>query len=966
MREIEPYIEQFTHLNRDPGSYWGEATKYKAPHKPILLLAVLDLVARGDIISPFIGVTGDLEELNEQFNLYWQRINPLGQTSSIAFPFARLHNEPFWELIPQPGKSISPDIISFTSSISYLRSYALCARLNEALFQIMQKKDGREALRDALLQSCFSAVSQVLLRKSPQRGSDSWVRSKGHNYSEKNDALKSDAHPIENHKKIALPINGGIMTVPEVILTRDRNNAVTAKRRSHEKLRASYPQIFVDDITGALTDINKILISQFNWDHKSLVAVRETPFHAMVEVEVTTKSGKTFTRVWYGHENTKTMQMLGDVVVLPWTHPGIQKALVGDLGEEQEIEDQNFTLVEVTPLVRARFDQLIPELVGMYDPYGRVGQLSVKKPQTGLKAVKFQMTKDQVRAFASKMKGVLFVTGAPGSGKTTVAFQRMRFLFDAGDQQTNVVHSPDQSRVFLANSNLIEHSKLLLEKQLEIPSTIISLVSTFVDEYLDDAWRYNDSALFLTHPIKNNLVRRGREAFFSTCSVDDLKGCWKTYDIKIVEKLLDVNSAEWTHLSFTTSLHNDLLEKLQAKIEDFATRQQSRNPSPEPSSSEVRMDHLYAKCAREYENLRTELERRDVDKFDRLFLKWLFYVYDPLDAIETYFGSKRHEGALRIKKGTASRVNEEEVIDQIFSDFSERQYRREELAWLAWLLRFALPTATDPKNRFREVPNAESPIAYKYGPWSHVVIDEAQDLSVVEASLISSFVVRDGALTISADFMQVVSPVHGMVNPNAFKIGCRLISRDDDFKQFPFTKNMRQSSQIGNFLRGFYVKAFGELAPFIANDEITGPKPQLRLMSYVNFAPTIKNALNTFKKANFTGSIALLQINEDEDEMARYREMLALEQIPLAPLWAANDVGGGLVTTSVERIKGLEYDVCFILGLEEAENTMINFSKNRVYVALSRPTQRLYLLCEHFPSLLHGVTNELYDYFDAR
>jgi len=45
-------------------------------------------------------------ELNELFNLYWRRIIPLGQTSSIAFPFSRLGREPFWKLVPQPGKAV--------------------------------------------------------------------------------------------------------------------------------------------------------------------------------------------------------------------------------------------------------------------------------------------------------------------------------------------------------------------------------------------------------------------------------------------------------------------------------------------------------------------------------------------------------------------------------------------------------------------------------------------------------------------------------------------------------------------------------------------------------------------------------------------------------------------------------------------------------------------------------------------
>ena len=758
------------------------------------------------------------------------------------------------------------------------------------------------------------------------------------------------------------------MPVPEHVLIRDEKNAHTVGRRANETLRHSHPHIFENDITGAFVEVNRIHMAQFSAQQRSLISIRNHPFHAMVQVNTELRNGTSRKNiVWYAHENTNTTVVLDGVTILPWTHPGVQLALTEDLEDECDVDDPRYKeLVEITPLSRARFNTVLPEIIGIYDPGGRVGDIKELKPSTGLKSVKLQMTKDQVRAFVSKIKGVLFVTGAPGSGKTTVALQRMRFLFDLGEQQTLVEHTPERSRVFLANQNLIEHSKSLLENQLEIPSRVLYLVSDFVEEYLDDAWRNKEDALFLSHPIKNHLIRRGREAFFSTCSSEDLKACWKCYELQIVERLSEISNAEWTNLKLQSVRQVDALAKLKSKIGDFVARQQAREPTDDPFSSEVRMNRLYSSCAREYENLRSEMVRTDIDKFDGLFLKWLFHVYDPLDAIATFFGSRKHEGGLRIKRGTASRIDEELVIDQIFSEFSGRQYRREEMAWLAWLLRFSLPSESDPKNRFREVPYAVSPITDKYGPWSHVVIDEAQDLSVVEASLISSFVVRDGALTIAADFRQVVSPVHGMENPNAFKIGCLLVSNAEDFKQFPFTKNMRQSEEIGNFIRGFYGKAFGELPPFLANEEMSGPKPQLRLMPYVNYAPTIRNALNTFRKTNFTGTIALLQINEDEDEMTSFREMLEKEQIPLAPIWASDGADGKLVTTSVERIKGLEYDVCFVLGLEEAENATINFNRNRVYVALSRPTQRLYMLCEHFPSLLHGVSNELFDVFDAR
>lgn len=165
MIALTPSLKLFSSLSRAPGAVWTEVTKRKAPHKPLLLLAVLDLVQRGVITTPFIDVTEDLVELNELFNLYWRRVVQLGQTSSIAFPFSRLAREPFWELVPQPDKTITDAVINNTSSVSYLRKYALGARLDDGLFQVIQSGEGREALREALLLSCFSAEAAAQLRE---------------------------------------------------------------------------------------------------------------------------------------------------------------------------------------------------------------------------------------------------------------------------------------------------------------------------------------------------------------------------------------------------------------------------------------------------------------------------------------------------------------------------------------------------------------------------------------------------------------------------------------------------------------------------------------------------------------------------------------------------------------------------------------------------------------------------------
>ena len=178
MTKLETYIRQFARLNRAPGRVWTDTTKKRAPHKPILLLAVLDLVARGVITSPFIDVTGDLVELNELFNLYWRRIIPLGQTSSIAFPFSRLHNEPFWELVSLPEKEITPATINNISTVSQLRTLALGARMDEELFHYLQEPACRNALREALLRSSFSEQGRAALEEQATINAEAYDYSK--------------------------------------------------------------------------------------------------------------------------------------------------------------------------------------------------------------------------------------------------------------------------------------------------------------------------------------------------------------------------------------------------------------------------------------------------------------------------------------------------------------------------------------------------------------------------------------------------------------------------------------------------------------------------------------------------------------------------------------------------------------------------------------------------------------------
>lgn len=163
MATLDQYVGMFARLNRAPGRIWSAATLKKAPHKPVLLLAVIDLVSRGVFTSPILDATGDLVEANELFNGYWRRVAPPGHSSSIAFPFSRLHNESFWMLISPTGDPFDSAVLNSITNVTQLRRHAAAAQLDEELFRSMQETASRDALRAALLSSCFSPEAQSAL-----------------------------------------------------------------------------------------------------------------------------------------------------------------------------------------------------------------------------------------------------------------------------------------------------------------------------------------------------------------------------------------------------------------------------------------------------------------------------------------------------------------------------------------------------------------------------------------------------------------------------------------------------------------------------------------------------------------------------------------------------------------------------------------------------------------------------------
>lgn len=747
-------------------------------------------------------------------------------------------------------------------------------------------------------------------------------------------------------------------------IRRDKSNVIKAQKFASLELQAdrTIHTVQVSFVHGHSLQDKKIRDGKAS-HISNLMRIKDNPFHAMVEVEIsTTKNKRPSKQILYANidivGNTPVSLGADHVDILTWTHPAIQIGITKELNEEIDIRDKSYTLQSVIPLARAKFFHVLPEIAGLYEPGGLVG--NKKRPQvtTGLKTVKLEMTKDQVDAFLSKMSGMMLVTGAPGSGKTTVAMQRIRFLYDQQGERiegsNSVRYSPELTRVFLTNNNLVDYSKSMLEKDLHIPSSVVELVGTFISQYLGILWAYKHNAKLRRKKLFI-YEERGRQAFWGLCSPKDLKDCWLSFESQIADRLKQAKQAKWFALAVSKN-SRIALQKLANSLSAAAAKQVASSPL----TSAFNMDAIYRAVGKEYRNVSILLnEERLLGKFDQQFLQWLFWVYDPLGALANYFSDFLYQGGIRIKNGVGLKIRENEIIESIKNDWQNRIYGKEEEAWFAFLFRFSLPTETDYKLRFRDIPNPLSIKGLADGNrWTHVMIDEAQDLCVAEAALLSSFVHPDGAFTVSADFNQVVSPVWGMETAEAFQIGCSLRDKGE-IQRFPFAKNMRQSKQIGLLLRSFYQNIFGEIAPFTENDRLEGSKPLLIIGRSSSFVGIVKQRLNVLKRNPNIQSVAFIQVDEDEEALSQYRDKFEEIGVTLAPIWQSYAKGKELVTTSVERIKGLEYDACFVVGMDDIESSTLKHSKNRAYVALSRPALQLTILCEETPRSLQRVDKDL-------
>jgi putative restriction endonuclease len=139
---------------------WGEETNHGAPHKALLLLSIMDLIAQGEITTNFVELKADLIDT---FDLYWLKVMGQDKEGSIVLPFYHMKSEGFWHLVAVSGKEQA--LNSPIRSLTKMRQYVLGATLDDELYTLLTDPQSRDTLRRVLFETYFAPPVRALLEE---------------------------------------------------------------------------------------------------------------------------------------------------------------------------------------------------------------------------------------------------------------------------------------------------------------------------------------------------------------------------------------------------------------------------------------------------------------------------------------------------------------------------------------------------------------------------------------------------------------------------------------------------------------------------------------------------------------------------------------------------------------------------------------------------------------------------------
>jgi putative restriction endonuclease len=150
---LAQYEDRFSRLNV------GRVGNHVRPHKPVMLLALLDLFEQGVIKENKVTYSPELLEL---FGEYFEAVREPGDQPTPINPFFFLRSDKFWHHHPLPGQEAVLKAMQSPPGIKAFQAISDYVYLDEELYALLRDRSARSALREAIIRRYFASKRTAL------------------------------------------------------------------------------------------------------------------------------------------------------------------------------------------------------------------------------------------------------------------------------------------------------------------------------------------------------------------------------------------------------------------------------------------------------------------------------------------------------------------------------------------------------------------------------------------------------------------------------------------------------------------------------------------------------------------------------------------------------------------------------------------------------------------------------------
>ncbi len=154
-QDISEAIEALYHLN--VGVIGSGSERHERPHKPLLLLAVMDLIAQGRATPESIPWSQDLRA---RFALYFELVRQRNDQCTPENPFFYLRQEKWWEPFRQDAKGTTP--LEATPTAAQANASTVFAKIAPPIANWLITASDRLCLREAIVARYFPHAREAL------------------------------------------------------------------------------------------------------------------------------------------------------------------------------------------------------------------------------------------------------------------------------------------------------------------------------------------------------------------------------------------------------------------------------------------------------------------------------------------------------------------------------------------------------------------------------------------------------------------------------------------------------------------------------------------------------------------------------------------------------------------------------------------------------------------------------------